>query len=140
MRVEITVPLEGDAQVRMTFAPDNRAWLRAAVGTRRPVWERDEKYWRIPRAAAPRVYDAATDDGRSAKLTRIFRPDTEKCTGKCQRARLDTRNECTCICGGAYHGQSSPGWTTVGNDLLVRRGAEGTISQTIFNGIRAPGR
>jgi hypothetical protein len=95
----------------------------------------DAKCWRIPRTAGRRVYDAAATDGRSAKLTRVFKPATEKCTGQCQKAKLETRDQCTCICGGEFHGQSSPDWTPVGGDLLARRGAGGAITQTTHNGI-----
>jgi len=132
--VDITVPYrQGKATVRMPFRPDNRAWLRGAVGTRRPQWSPDDKHWLIPRAAARRVFDAATEDGRSARLTHVFKPDTEKCTEQCRTARLDTVDDCTCICGGANHGQSSPGWKQAGDHLLVRAGEGGFITRTIVN-------
>lgn len=105
----------------MPYRADNRQWLTRVVATRKPVWDRETRTWLIPRAAAERVFAAATDEGRAAVLTREFKPDTEKCTEPCQSARLETVNECTCICGGRYHGQRSPGWVEVGRDLLVRQ-------------------
>jgi hypothetical protein len=134
--VDITVPYrQGKAMVRMPYRRDNRAWLRDAVGTRRPEWSPDNKHWLIPRAAARRVFEAATADGRSATLTQVFKPDTEKCTEQCRTAKLDTVDDCTCICGGANHGQSSPGWKKAGGYLLVRAGKGGFITRTLSNGI-----
>jgi hypothetical protein len=131
--VEITVPLEGKAVVRMQYRPDNGAWLHDAIETRRPEWLPDEKRWRIPRVAAQRVFEAATEQGRSATLTRVFRPDTEKCTEPCLMASPDTVDECTCVCGGATHGARSPGWKAVGSRLLVRQAGGGLIEQKISN-------
>lgn len=141
VEVAVTVPYNpGRAEVRMPFASGNRAWLRVAVETRQPEWVRDRRHWLIPRAAARRVFDAATADGRSATLTHVFKPDTEKCTEQCRTARLDTVDSCTCICGGEYHGQSLPGWRQAGAHLLVRPGGDGFITRTVSNGIkRAPG-
>src|SRR4051794_36262625 len=82
--VDIFVPIRGEASVRMRYREDNREWLHAAVETRRPKWNRDEKEWLIPNSAAQRVFDQATEAGRSARLTRRFKPDTEKCTVQCQ--------------------------------------------------------
>lgn len=134
--IEIYVPATrgSKAQVRMPFDPDNRRWLHQAVDTRRPKWEPEMKRWLIPRAAAERVFEAATEDGRKATLTRAFKPDTEKCTEQCQGARLDTVDECTCICGGEFHGQASPGWQAVGSQLLVRRQGE-IVTRTRSNGL-----
>ena len=131
--VEITVPLKGKAQVRMTYAKDNRQWLHAAVKTRRPEWLRDEKVWLIPRSAAERVLEAATADGRTAHLTRFFRPDTEKCTQPCQDASPLTVSSCTCICAGRTHGCRQEGWKAVGDRLLIKPGEDGIQEQTVRN-------
>ncbi len=134
--VDITVPYrQGKAMVRMPYRRDNRAWLHEAIGTRRPEWSPDDKHWLIPRAAARRVFDAATTDGRSATLTQVFKPDTEKCTEHCRTAQPATVHNCTCVCGGANHGQSSPGWKNAGDHLLVRAGEGGFITRTIYNAV-----
>lgn len=130
--IDIFVPVRGQAIVRMRWRDDNRSWLHTAVDTRRPRWDPDDKSWRIPNAAAQRVFDRATEDGRSARITREFRPDTEKCTAQCQSASPDSVFSCVCICGGAHHGQKNGGWREVGRDLLVRSSG-GTMEQTISN-------
>jgi hypothetical protein len=135
--IEITIPLEGDAEVFLPYADGNTMWIRAAAGGRkRPIYDRATQRWTVTKTAARRIFDTATDDGRSARLTRTFRPDTEQCTGRCQGANPYTRSDCTCICGGEHHGQSSDDWTAVGDDLRVRRGAGGLVTQTTSNGIR----
>ena len=96
--VDISLPAQGQAMVRMPYDEDNRYWLRDAVKTRRPKWDPDVRAWRAPRSAVQRIFDQATADGRSARLTRQFKPDTEKCTSQCQAASVDTVAECTCIC------------------------------------------
>lgn len=133
--IEIFVPAAkgSKARVRMPYALGNKAWLHAAVDTRRPTWVPETKEWLIPRSAASRVFDAATAEGRKASVTREFRPDTEKCTEACQGARLDTVDECTCICGGKFHGQASPGWRPVAGQLVVRRSGD-VMTRTRRNG------
>jgi hypothetical protein len=132
--VDILVPLQGEAIVKMRYREGNRIWLRDAVETRRPAWHPEDKSWRIPRAAVQRVFDQATVEGLSAKLTRQFRPTAEKCTAPCQTASVETVSTCTCICGGKGHGQASGGWKAVGRELLVRSSG-GVIEQTIINNI-----
>jgi hypothetical protein len=132
-QIAITVPLTGKATVRMRFRADNRTWLHDAIETRRPEWDANEKYWLIPRTAAQRVFDAATAAGRSATITRTYKPKTRMCTGPCQAAAPETVHACTCICGGQNHGQASGGWKQVGGDLLVRSGSGGLIIQTVSN-------
>jgi hypothetical protein len=132
VEIEIDVPVRGPAIVRMPFRQDNFEWLHGAIGTRRPKWNHADKTWQIPKIAAQRVFDQATVEGRSARLTRRFRPDAEKCTPQCQSAKAETVYECTCICGGKGHGQRSGGWKSVGRDLLVRSSG-GLIVQSIAN-------
>jgi hypothetical protein len=117
----------------MVFRPDNRAWLRDAIETRRPEWVPSARHWLIPNSAAQRVFDKATADGRSATITRTYKPKTVLCTTPCQTASPHTVHTCTCICGGQTHGQASGGWTSVGGNLLVRPGSEGLIVQTVSN-------
>lgn len=130
--VDITVPSKGKAIVRMPYRTGNRVWLHAAVETRKPEWVANAKHWLIPNSAAQRVFDKATAGGRSATITRTYRPKTEKCTGPCQAASPHTVHKCTCICGGETHGDASGGWTSVGGRLLVRSGG-GLIVQTVSN-------
>ncbi len=130
--LDIFVPIRGQATVRMRFRDDNRVWLHAAVGTRRPTWHRDEGMWHIPSSAAQRVFDQATEEGRRARITRSFTPDTEKCTTQCQTASPESVFSCVCICGGRGHGRASGGWQQVGRDLLVRSGGA-EMEQTISN-------
>lgn len=130
--LDIFVPIRGEATVRMSYRDDNREWLHAAVETRRPKWNPNERVWLIPNSAAQRVFDRATVEGRSARLTRRFKPDTEKCTVQCQTAAPESVFSCVCICGGKGHGRASGGWQQVGRDLLVRSGG-GEMEQTVFN-------
>jgi len=120
--IEITVPRQGKAMVRMVYRGDNREWLPGAIETRRPEWVPSARYWLIPNGAAQRVFDKATAGGRNATITRTYKPNTEKCTGPCQAASPHTVHECTCICGGQTHGDRSGGWTSVGEGQYQRRG------------------
>jgi hypothetical protein len=130
--IDIFVPIRGEATVRMRYRDDNREWLHGAVGTRRPKWSADDRAWRIPNSAALRVFECATEEGRSARMTRRFKPDTEKCTIRCQKAAPETILSCICICGGEGHGRASGGWQLVGRELLVRSSG-GEMEQTISN-------
>jgi hypothetical protein len=116
----------------MRYRGDNRHWLHAAIETRRPKWDPDDKEWRIPNSAAQRVFDRATEEGRGARITRRFKPDTDKCTIQCQTAQPETVFSCVCICGGKGHGQRSGGWKQVGRELLVQSGG-GEMEQSISN-------
>jgi hypothetical protein len=130
--IAINVPLTGKATVRMAFRSDNRTWLHEAIGTRKPEWDPSRKHWLIPKVAAERVFDAATEAGRSATITRTYKPDTRMCTGSCQAAVPETVHRCTCICGGETHGQALGGWTKAGGDLVVQRDGD-LIVQTVSN-------
>jgi hypothetical protein len=130
--IDIFVPIRGEATVRMRWREDNRIWLHEAVDTRKPKWDPDRKLWLIPNVAGQRVYDYATAQGRSARITRRFKPDTEKCTVRCQTASPNSVFECVCICGGANHGQARGGWKQVGSHLLVQSGG-GEMEQSVSN-------
>jgi hypothetical protein len=133
--IDIFVPIRDEATVRMRYREDNREWLHVAVETRRPKWSPGEKVWHIPNSAAQRVFDRATADGRNARLTRRFKPDTEQCTVQCQTAAPETVFSCVCVCGGKGHGRASGGWQQVGRRLLVRS-VRGEMEQTISNGLQ----
>jgi hypothetical protein len=145
--IDIEIALDGKvASFTMPYDEGNKRWLWRALGgtvdafgdvrpPRRPTRpEYRDGRWHTTKAGAWRIFNAATAEGRTARLTRWFRPDTERCTSSCQVARPDTYGECTCVCGGERHGERSAGWVPIGDHLLVRKGGEGPWAQTITNG------
>lgn len=103
--------------LRLPFRDDNRAWLR---NYRRniPDWNRDGKYWEIPKAWFNDTVNRSLDRWGKVYIIQPHR-EQEKCAPACWNAR---GHECQCSCMGANHGSHAYGgnWFVVSETFAVR--------------------
>jgi len=125
-------PMRGKLQLQTAYMPRTRGWLTETVGARGfkhldgGNWEIAARHFRRPFiiALADRfgsvVVKNEVHDGRGA------------CVVECSEAKIETVDNCECVCLGDNHGQGDGGWKHVGERLLVRAGV--VVLVTTFYG------
>jgi hypothetical protein len=102
--VAIIRPLKGRIKVVIPYQEPkyaNRAWIKGVCGKQtHPEWNSTDKTWDISRSWFPVILDAML---RQYGPVHIYEDhsEIELCNLNCQQAHGE---ECTCSCGGIYHG------------------------------------
>ena len=105
--------------VRLPFSKDNRSFLGGGTRKQEPVWDKEKKYWSLPKSRFNEVVDLILK--RHAKVY-IIQPsvETEKCAPACRNA---TGHECQCSCMGANHGVGNDGnWFDISETFALQHG------------------
>ena len=108
-----------DIRIRLPYAKDNRSYLGGGTRKQEPVWDKESKFWSIPRSRFNEVVDLILQ--RHGRVY-IIQPyvETEKCAPACRNA---TGHECQCSCLGANHGSANDGsWFDISESLSLRHG------------------
>lgn len=103
--------------IRLPYAPDNRAWLRADR-QRKPAWKKQFKCWEAPKSWFDSVISQCLHRYGRVYVIQPYKAH-EKCAPACWNA---TGFECECSCLGANHGAQSPSgkWRVVSDTFAVR--------------------
>jgi hypothetical protein len=116
--------------VRVPYQADNREWLRKDAdgethGRRQPKWDSDQARWEVPRNWRGEVTRKCVERYGGVVVISEGTAEIEKCAPACWEALSDV-TECTCSCGGWWHGKHDPGgFYVIGDALAVRwRGAD----------------
>lgn len=110
---------DGRIRVRLTYADDNREWLRDGRRNN-PEWINDGGYWELPKAWFSDLIDRAMIRYGDIWIIQPYR-EKEICAPACMNA---VGHECECSCMGANHGMGVEGrWYEVSEALAVRWGA-----------------
>jgi hypothetical protein len=126
----ITIPLQGDSEVRLRYSRDNKALLRSLIGGgKRLEWDRDNKCWLVSRATALSLAQFVPAQFGTTTVYWQVRAGAQRCDIRCQNA---VSLDCTCACGGVYHGIGTSGseWTVVGSTTLIADGGTHWLSRT----------
>lgn len=73
----------------------------------------------LPGVRLAQVVDVLAEDRGRCTVLLVHRSD-ELCTGSCSGANPETVAECTCICGGVFHGAGGVGHWVPDTDDLIR--------------------
>lgn len=105
--------------VRVSFASDNREWLRDERRTK-PQWIVQHKAWSIPKTWFEDTIRRALERYGKVYVIQPFRVN-EKCAPACWHA---TGALCECSCMGANHGSGDPAgkWHVVSETFAVKVG------------------
>jgi hypothetical protein len=116
--------------VRVPFQADNREWLREDAkgethGRRQPKWNRSQERWEVPQNWRGEVTRKCVERYGGVVVISEGKSEVDKCAPACWDAVSDV-TECTCSCGGWWHGKHNPGgFYVIGDALAVRwRGAD----------------
>jgi len=122
-------PVEGRLVIKMPFAPTNRAWLKAVLGSRiRPDWNKELRRWEIARNHFGPVVEALANRLGKIDVYMDFR-QVERCDTRCRKAKS---RECTCSCLGKHHGCGvTHDWKIVGDGHTMLQ-SSGTIRRHII--------
>jgi hypothetical protein len=105
----------------MPYEPDNRLWLKEALGERiRPTWNREEQRWEIARQHLRTVVERLAERWGEVDVILEFR-EAERCDTRCRDAQGD---DCVCSCLGDNHGGAAywKNWIEMGDTTLVSSG------------------
>lgn len=122
-------PVEGRLIIKMPFAPTNRAWLKAVLGSRiRPDWSKELRRWEIARNHFGPVVEALANRLGKIDVYMDFR-QVERCDTRCRKAKS---RECTCSCLGKHHGRGvTHDWKIVSDGHTMLQ-SSGTIRRHII--------
>ncbi|RUV98191.1 hypothetical protein EOA75_01250 [Mesorhizobium sp. M1A.F.Ca.IN.022.07.1.1] len=119
---------------RLPYAADNKAWL-GSLGRVRPVWNRTQHQWELPKAWFNTFVDKSLARFGSVYIIQPYR-EQEKCSPACQNA---TGHECQCSCMGEHHGAGNDGsWFEVSDTFATRWGRE-EIACRLLSALRKAG-
>jgi hypothetical protein len=111
----IAIPPKGGLRVRLPYSQSNRDWLR--IGQRKPVWNKANRYWEIPRSHLNRIAKHALEAfGQCWIIQSISR--LEVCAPACWNA---SGLDCECACHGENHGsENDDSWFVVCESFACR--------------------
>lgn len=116
-RCRVWRPVEGRIVLAMPYGPDNKQWLKDALGKRIRFAYQGKGKWTVARCHLGTLVEALCDRFGEVHLFLDFR-GVERCDARCRNA---TGRECDCRCLGRHHGQGgiTHGWRLVGDTALV---------------------
>lgn len=105
-------------QLRMPYAPNNRAWLRCSKKKKDPEWNAEKKFWRLPKSRLNQLVGMMLERFGSVHIIQPY-VSTEKCAPACWDAR---GFECECSCMGENHGKNhhGDGWCVISETCAIR--------------------
>jgi len=108
-------------RIRIPYAEDNRSYLGGGTRKQEPVWDKEMKFWSLPRSRFNEVVDLILKRHENIYIIQPYL-ETEKCAPACRKA---TGHECQCSCLGANHGSGNDGsWFDISESLALRHGKQ----------------
>lgn len=106
-------------RLRIPYNPSNRDWLRTSHRQHAPVWDKEGRYWELPKSRFNQLVEQILDKFGSLYIIQPYR-EMEKCSPSCISAQ---GFECTCSCMGANHGSHNHSeWFEVSEAFAFRYG------------------
>jgi hypothetical protein len=112
-------PVNGAMRVKLTYAPDNRQYLRSIIGPRKGLFVGRDGVWLISADYLDKLIGSLVDEYGQALVELHGKQTPTLCTEPCWSANPETLFDCVCSCAGAFHGGGPPGILVAGGAVAV---------------------